>query len=48
MKHLLKLMDWSSKEIAEVLNLADRTSSFERENAGYDFLEIFHPYARFV
>ncbi|MBQ7948526.1 MAG: ornithine carbamoyltransferase [Clostridia bacterium] len=31
MKHLLKLMDWSSKEIAEVLNLADQLK-FEKKN----------------
>ena len=31
MKHLLKLMDWSQKEIAEVLNLADQLK-FEKKN----------------
>ncbi len=31
MKHLLKLMDWSAKEIAEVLNLADQLK-FEKKN----------------
>ncbi|MBR2622935.1 MAG: ornithine carbamoyltransferase [Clostridia bacterium] len=31
MKHLLKLMDWSPKEIAEVLNLADQLK-FEKKN----------------
>ena len=31
MKHLLKLMDWSTKEIAEVLNLADQLK-FEKKN----------------
>ena len=31
MKHLLKLMDWSSEEIAEVLNLADQLK-FEKKN----------------
>ena len=32
MKHLLKLMDWSTKEINEVLNLADQLK-FEKKNA---------------
>lgn len=31
MKHLLKLMDWSTKEITEVLNLADQLK-FEKKN----------------
>ena len=31
MKHLLKLMDWSQKEITEVLNLADQLK-FEKKN----------------
>ena len=31
MKHLLKLMDWSAKEINEVLNLADQLK-FEKKN----------------
>ena len=31
MKHLLKLMDWSKKEITEVLNLADQLK-FEKKN----------------
>lgn len=31
MKHLLKLMDWSQKEISEVLNLADQLK-FEKKN----------------
>ena len=31
MKHLLKLMDWSANEIAEVLNLADQLK-FEKKN----------------
>ena len=31
MKHLLKLMDWSAKEITEVLNLADQLK-FEKKN----------------
>ena len=31
MKHLLKLMDWSTKEINEVLNLADQLK-FEKKN----------------
>ena len=31
MKHLLKLMDWSQKEINEVLNLADQLK-FEKKN----------------
>ena len=31
MKHLLKLMDWSAKEISEVLNLADQLK-FEKKN----------------
>ncbi len=31
MKHLLKLMDWTSKEITEVLNLADQLK-FEKKN----------------
>ena len=31
MKHLLKLMDWSVKDITEVLNLADQLK-FEKEN----------------
>ena len=31
MKHLLKLMDWSAKEIAEVLNLADQLK-FEKKH----------------
>ena len=36
MKHLLKLMDWSTKEITEVLNLADQLK-FEKKNG------IAHP-----
>ena len=36
MKHLLKLMDWSPKEITEVLNLADQLK-FEKKNG------IAHP-----
>ena len=36
MKHLLKLMDWSTKEITEVLNLADQLK-FEKKNG------ISHP-----
>ena len=36
MKHLLKLMDWSKKEITEVLNLADQLK-FEKKNG------IAHP-----
>ncbi len=31
MKHLLKLMDWSTKEITEILNLADQLK-FEKKN----------------
>ncbi len=31
MKHLLKLMDWSAKEITEILNLADQLK-FEKKN----------------
>ena len=31
MKHLLKLQDWSAKEITEVLNLADQLK-FEKKN----------------
>ena len=31
MKHLLKLMDWSEKEITEVLNLADQLK-YEKKN----------------
>ena len=34
MKHLLKLMDWSTEEITEVLNLADQLK-YEKKNTNY-------------
>ncbi len=58
MKHLLKLLDCSTEEIIELLNLADQLKYEQKHNISHrhlegqeprhDLPEVVHPHPRFV